>query len=75
MTGLCKLAGLDEVSEQDWSLNPGRYVGVVIEEDGKMEEEFISDLVDLNDRLISLKQTSREAEKLIFANIELLTRD
>ena len=45
VTGLCKLATPDEVKEQDYSLNPGRYVGVVIEEDGKTEEEFISDLL------------------------------
>ena len=42
ITGLCKLATPEEVKEQDYSLNPGRYVGVVIEEDGKTEEEFIS---------------------------------
>ena len=41
VTGLCKLATPEEVKEQDYSLNPGRYVGVVIEEDGKTEEEFI----------------------------------
>jgi type I restriction enzyme M protein len=35
VTGLCKCAALDEIKEQDYSLNPGRYVGVVIEEDGK----------------------------------------
>ena len=40
VTGLCKLASPDEVAEQDYSLNPGRYVGVVIEEDGKTEEDF-----------------------------------
>lgn len=28
VTGLCKLATLEEVKEQDYSLNPGRYVGV-----------------------------------------------
>jgi type I restriction enzyme M protein len=28
-----------EIEEQDWSMNPGRYVGVVIEEDGLTEEE------------------------------------
>ena len=40
VTGLCKLASPAEVKEQEYSLNPGRYVGVVIEEDGKTEEEF-----------------------------------
>jgi type I restriction enzyme M protein len=41
VTGLCRLASLGDVKEQEYSLNPGRYVGVVIEEDGKTEEEFI----------------------------------
>ena len=44
VTGLCKLASPADVKEQEYSLNPGRYVGVVIEEDGKTEEEFISDV-------------------------------
>ena len=29
--GLCKVATLDEVAEQDWSLNPGRYVGLPVD--------------------------------------------
>jgi type I restriction enzyme M protein len=41
VTGLCKAATLAEIEEQDWSLNPGRYVGVVIEEDGLTEEQFL----------------------------------
>ena len=51
VTGLCKLASPAEVKEQEYSLNPGRYVGVVIEEDGKTEEEFIEELFKLNDEL------------------------
>ena len=46
VVGLCKLATKADLKEQDYSLNPGRYVGVVIEEDGKSEEEFLSDLLD-----------------------------
>jgi type I restriction enzyme M protein len=46
VAGLCKLAGPAAVEEEEFSLNPGRYVGVVIEEDGKTEEEFIQDLLD-----------------------------
>ncbi len=45
VTGLCRLADMDAVKEQDYSLNPGRYVGVVFEEDGKTEEEFIDELL------------------------------
>ena len=47
---LCKLADRDEVDEQDFSLNPGRYVGVVIEEDGRTEEEFIEEVLSIDEQ-------------------------
>jgi type I restriction enzyme M protein len=63
VTGLCKAATLKEIEEQDWSLNPGRYVGVVIEEDGLTEEEFLSEMKErhqllnnLNAKAVSLVQ-------------------
>jgi type I restriction enzyme M protein len=61
VTGLCKLARPVDVKDQDYSLNPGRYVGVVIEEDGKTEEEFLSDLLQLND---DLERSNRDANVL-----------
>jgi type I restriction enzyme M protein len=69
VTGLCKLADFAEIKEQDYSLNPGRYVGVVIEEDGKSEEEFISDILELNSQLASLDDSSRELSKVVKQNI------
>jgi type I restriction enzyme M protein len=69
VTGLCKLATIDEVKEQDYSLNPGRYVGVVIEEDGKTEEEFIAEIVGFNDELETLNKEARNLEKIIGENI------
>ena len=69
VTGLCKLATPEEIKEQDYSLNPGRYVGVVIEEDGKTEEEFIADILAMNDELTSLNSTTRELESVIDHNI------
>lgn len=41
--GLCKAAkldGEDGIIDQDYSLNAGRYVGVVIEDDGMTEADF-----------------------------------
>lgn len=73
VTGLCKLATLDEVKEQDYSLNPGRYVGVVIEEDGKTEEEFITEIVDLNDELTILNKEAKSLEDIISKNIAQIT--
>ena len=70
VTGLCKLASPEEVKEQDYSLNPGRYVGVVIEEDGKTEEEFIAEIVEMADELESLNLVASEIESLISHNIK-----
>ncbi|MEM9823971.1 MAG: class I SAM-dependent DNA methyltransferase [Bacteroidota bacterium] len=51
--GLCKVANLEEIKEQDYSLTPGRYVGVAIEIDmdfdykGRMKE-IHAELTKLN---------------------------
>ncbi|UUZ77699.1 hypothetical protein LP414_11910 [Polaromonas sp. P1(28)-13] len=60
------------MAEQDWSLNPGRYVGVVIEEDGKTEEEFITGLLEMNGELTRLNLEARALEKVIAGNVLLL---
>ena len=73
ITGLCKSATPQEVKEQDYSLNPGRYVGVVIEEDGKTEEEFVEELLTMNQELSSLNREARKLEKIIHHNILQLT--
>lgn len=73
VTGLCKLATLAEVKEQDWSLNPGRYVGVVIEEDGKTEEEFVAELLAMNEEMSALNQRARLLEGVISHNVLRLT--
>ncbi len=72
VTGLCKLATFEEIREQDYSLNPGRYVGVVIEEDGKTEEEFIEEMLVLNEELNKLNMEAKELEKVINLNIHRL---
>jgi len=71
--GLCKLAAPEEVAEQDYSLNPGRYVGVVIEEDGKTQEEFIEALFAMNQELSGLNKEARALEKIIHHNVLKLT--
>jgi type I restriction enzyme M protein len=72
VTGLCRLASPADIKGQEYSLNPGRYVGVVIEEDGKTEEEFLEGLLQLN---AELEQLNREAETLgsiVDKNIRIL---
>jgi len=75
VTGLCKLATLYEIKEQDYSLNPGRYVGVVIEEDGKTEEEFIEELLAMHDELTQLNEQAREFEMVIAHNVRQVAED
>jgi type I restriction enzyme M protein len=75
VTGLCKLATREEVHEQDYSLNPGRYVGVVIEEDGRTDEEFVAEISALHDELVRLNAKARELEDVINHNIKQLTSD
>jgi len=70
VTGLCKLASQEEVKEQDYSLNPGRYVGVVIEEDGKTEEEFLSGLISLKNEYDLLNQQSISLNGIIVHNLK-----
>jgi type I restriction enzyme M protein len=72
VTGLCKLASPDEIKEQEYSLNPGRYVGVVIEEDGKTEEEFIEEMLEMNSELEKLNSEARALEKVLAGNIRLI---
>jgi len=74
VTGLCKLADLDDVKEQDYSLNPGRYVGVVIEEDGKTEEEFVETILSLQDELDELAKSGKSLQSIISENIGKITQ-
>lgn len=69
VVGLCRAATQAEVEEQDWSLNPGRYVGVVIEEDGRTEEEFFDEITGLTSELKELSANGRLLEGVILDNI------
>jgi type I restriction enzyme M protein len=73
VTGLCKLADLKDIEEQEYSLNPGRYVGVVIEEDGKTEEEVIEELLDIGLELEELNKASSLLEDTITYNLKQIT--
>ena len=71
--GLCKVAkvdGEDGIKDQDYSLNAGRYVGVVIEDDGMSKEEFKDTMLSLNDELKKLNQEAKHLEKQISQSIK-----
>lgn len=58
--GLCKVASLDEINENDYSLNPGRYVGFSIEIDEDFDYE--ARMAEINKELAEL---NKESQKLI----------
>ncbi len=71
--GLCKIAkldGEDGIIDQDYSLNAGRYVGVVIEDDGLTAEEFKAEMLSLNSELEKLNQEARVLEEKIADNLK-----
>lgn len=69
VTGLCKSATIEEIEEQDYSLNPGRYVGVVIEEDGMTEEEFEEIIKRKSAKLRELNSQGEILEQIIDQNL------
>lgn len=75
VVGLCKVAkleGEDGIKDQDYSLNPGRYVGVVIEDDGMTEVEFKEKMVTLKEEYSHLSDDSTKLESNIYNNLNEL---
>jgi type I restriction enzyme M protein len=73
--GLCKVANLSEIKEQDFSLNSGRYVGVVIEEDGMTKGEFTEEISNLTDELLRLNDDSNTLISNISLNFSKISSD
>ncbi len=65
--GLCKVATLEEIKTQAWSLNPGRYVGVA--EGGEEDFDFHERLDELNEELKVLRVEASNLEDRIAENI------
>lgn len=75
--GLCKVAkveGEDGIEDQDYSLNAGRYVGVVIEDDGMTEQEYADTMKSLNAKFAQLNAKALELQAEIEKNIKELFR-
>lgn len=76
--GLCKVAkleGEDGIIDQDYSLNPGRYVGVVIEDDGLTDDEFKDEILSLHNKYTQLSLSTSELEKQISKYLKELIKD
>ena len=70
--GLCKvvkITGEDGIEGNDWSLNAGRYVGVVIEDDRMTESEFRDEMLSLNADFSKLSAEAEELQKEIGKNM------
>jgi type I restriction enzyme M protein len=65
--GLCKAATISEIEAQGWSLNAGRYVGV-IEIAFQDNDSFASAFAELNGEFDSLSASAHVLEKVILAN-------
>jgi type I restriction enzyme M protein len=67
VAGLCKVVTVNEVEAQEWSLNPGRYVGVAPGEDVS-DEDFKVQFEALNEELSTLMSEARRLEEAIAKN-------
>jgi type I restriction enzyme M protein len=68
IAGLCKVATKEEIIEQGYSLNPGRYVGVA-EGEQESDEDFSVKLTALQEQLEVLNAEAHELESEISINI------
>jgi type I restriction enzyme M protein len=68
--GLCKAVTVEDIAANDWSLTPGRFVGVAaggVEDD---EEEFAEKLREIHDELADLNERADSLAERIAANFE-----
>jgi type I restriction enzyme M protein len=73
VAGLCKVATLEEIEAQGWSLNPGRYVGVADREEDDFD--FAERLEELNEELEVLNSEAGELEERIANNVAKLLEE
>lgn len=65
--GLCKAATIEEIREQDYSLNPGRYVGVSFDIEDK--DDFKESMQVLREELLELNARSQELMESIMLHL------
>jgi type I restriction enzyme M protein len=67
INGLCKIANINEIESQNWSLNPGRYVGVAERE--KENYDLHDRLQELYEEVEGLNSEAQELEKRVAENM------
>ena len=67
VSGLCRVATIEEIEVQGWSLNPGRYVGVA----DRAPDDFVfaERLEELNEELELLNAEAAVLEEQIATNV------
>lgn len=68
--GLCKLVSQEEIAANDYSLTPGRYVGVAPRQEDDFD--FEERMREIKTELESLNEEAAELAKTILANLEEL---
>jgi len=68
--GLCSVAIRDQIEKQDWSLNPGRYVGAAV----KYTKEVIyqTQMKSLKSEFFELNEEAHDLEETIVKNLNSL---
>jgi type I restriction enzyme M protein len=69
--GLCKAVTMDEIAANDYSLTPGRYVGVAAAA-AEDEDDFVEKLREIHDELAELNDKAVELAGRIASNFEEL---
>jgi type I restriction enzyme M protein len=70
--GLCRIASRADIARQQYSLNPGRYVGVAPEDDGLDEAGFRAFMQDNAAALATLHGQAGELQRLIAEDLQAL---
>lgn len=73
--GLCKLASRADIAAQQYSLNPGRYVGVALDDDSMTSEEFREFVQTQATTIAGLHTEADTLQQLIADDIKLLFLD
>ena len=70
--GLCRMVGLDEIKEKNWSLNPGQYIKSITKVDNN--ENFSQELIKISEEFDKIITESDMLEKKIKQNISQLLK-
>lgn len=70
--GLCKAVTREEIAANDWSLTPGRYVGVAAAQENGDEDAFIAQLREIHEELAELNERAATLAKRVSRNFEEL---